>query len=316
MNAGTFVMDLTIPCAWPPTTLVNVFDGQFEKSRVCVVACPSGTLHLQVHSAAGTADCETPRLALPDFAFLKVAFAWGDGSSPTIAINGQLIACYTNTPQVPVVVIAKSHPSTGFRIPLEFAVPSSCDAVEQNLLRSILELQQRVAETDKFNLLQAAAILRRLLLDASPVIHLANKEYKASLRFPVVDERSTTNVDLGPVFTLINFCPDFADTAEISLLSLDKLLAKAVLRDNERDFSVRDVIKVCANLKGGIHFGEPESQEEKSLIRLDEKYLVFFSEASLAALPGIVWSVIVGLRPLVDAIFAKYGAIGGALQVR
>jgi hypothetical protein len=309
LKPGTLAIALTIPCTWPPTTLLNVFDGQLETSRVLIVACPTGTLHFQIHSASGTAECETPPLALPDFAFLKIAFAWGDGLSPGIAINGELIACYTNTTQLPVVVIAKNHPSTGFRKPLEFAVPSTCDAVEQNLLRSILELQQRVAATDTFNLLQAAAILRRLLLDASPVIHLANKGHRASLRFPVVDEHRTRNVDLGPVFTFINFCPDFAATDEIGLLSLDKLLATAVLRDNERNFSVREVIKVCANLKGGIHFDQPESQEEKALIGLDKKYLVFFSEASIATLPSIAWSVIAGLRPLVDAILTKHQAV-------
>ena len=71
-------------------------------------------------------------------------------------------------------------------------------------------------------------------------------------------------------------------------------------------FTVRDVIDVCANLKGGIHFDDPVSQAEQSLIKLDRTYLPFFVDASLAALPGIAWTVVVGARPLIETVLRKH----------
>jgi hypothetical protein len=79
-----------------------------------------------------------------------------------------------------------------------------------------------------------------------------------------------------------------------------------VLHDQARAFTVRDVIDVCANLKGGIHFGQPVSQTDQALIKLDQNYLPFFVDASLAALPGIAWTAIAGARALIDAIQRKY----------
>lgn len=307
MNEGTVSVDFTVPTAWPPNAAVNVFDGVADGSTLRVSANPHGTLKFDVHREQEHIVYETPRLPLPDFAFLKVAFAWGGASGIGCAINGKLVSESTESP---IDLKATSHPPTGFRRQLTFAIPAGCNDVEQSLLRFILDLQGRIATNDRFNLREASAILRRLLLDAHPVLHLANRVHRQRLRFPFVVERHVKDVDEEPAFQFLNLCPDFADPAEIQMLNLDELLAKPVLRDHERAFTVRDVIDVCANLKGGIHFGEPESQAEESLIKLDTNYLPFFVDASLAALPGIGWTTIVGTRSLTEAILDKctYGA--------
>jgi len=210
----------------------------------------------------------------------------------------------------PIDLKAIGHPPTGFRRQLTFTIPAGCIDVKQSLLRSILDLQARIATDDRFNLREASAILKRLPLHAHPVLHLANRVHRQKLRFPFVVERHVKDVDEEPAIQFLNLCPDFADPAAIQMLTLDEFLAKAVLRDHERAFTVRDVIDVCANLKGGIHFGEPESQAEESLIQLDTNYLPFFVDASLAALPGIGWTTIVVTRSLTEAILDKtvYGA--------
>lgn len=73
---------------------------------------------------------------------------------------------------------------------------------------------------------------------------------------------------------------------------------------------MRDVIDVCANLKGGIHFDDPTSQSEESLIKLDKSYLPFFVDVSFAVLPGIGWTTISGTHPLVEAILGSVSPIG------
>lgn len=303
MDEGTLAIDVTLPSAWPPSGAVNLFVGMAEGATLEVTARPAGTLHFQVKGATGDIAYETPRLALPDFAFLKVAFAWGRADGIGCAINGTLV---TDPVEEPVKLNAKSHPPTGFRKQALFQVPDACNDTERSFLRFVLDLQARVSVKDRFNLLEASAILRRLLLDARPILHLVNREHRLKLRFPFIPERQLKDTGEGPVFQFMNLCPEFADPDEVQLLTLDAFLGTEVLRDQARTFTVRNVIDVCANLKGGIHFDEPVSQTDKSLIKLDQNYLPFFVDASLAALPGISWTIVVGARALIEAIQRKH----------
>lgn len=304
MDNGTLAIDVTVPGAWPPSTAVTLFDGMAEGATLEVTARPAGTLHFQVKGAAVDLAYESPRLILPDFAFLKVALTWGRADGIGCAINGTLV---TDQVEDPFKLIAKSHPPTGFRRQLLFQVPSTCSDAERSLLRFVLDLQARVGVKDRFNLLEASAILRRLLLDARPVVHLVNREHRLQLRFPVIPKRQVKVTGEGPTFEFLNLCPEFAEPSEVQLVALDTFLGTEVLRDRAQAFTVRDVIDVCANLKGGIHFGQPLSQTDQSLIKLDQGYLPFFVDASLAALPGIAWAVVSGASPLIYAIQRKYG---------
>ena len=307
MNEGTVLLDLTAPTAWPPSTAVGLFEGKADGCTLAISANTNGILQFNVVSGEDQIVYETPRLELPDFAFLRIAFAWGCVHGIGCAINGQLIS---DIDYGPVALKAASHPPTHFRHQHSFEIPQRCNDVEQSFLRFTLDLQARIASNDRFDLREASAILRRLLLDARPIIHLVNRAYRQKLQFPFVEERHIKEVSKGPAFQFSNLCPDFADPAEIQMLTLDAFLAKPVLWNQERSFTVRDVVDVCANLKGGIHFGEPVSQEEKSLIKLDKNYLPFFIDASLAALPGIGWTTINGTRSVIDAILTAQTRAG------
>lgn len=299
MNEGTILLDLTVPTEWPPNDTVKLFEGMADGATVLIYACPNQTLHFDVRSEQYKVGYDTPLLVLPDFAFLRIAFAWGCDDGPSCAINGQLI----NPAEKELVELrAFRQQPTYLRNQLNFNIPKHCSDVEETLLRFVLDLQARIVVRDRFNLREASAILRRLLLDARPIIHLVNRNYRQKLWFPFIEERHINKVPDGSTFRFVNLCPEFADPAEIELISLDKFLAVPVVWDKERSFTVRDVIDVSANLKGGIHFDEPVSQEQRSLIKLDKRYLPDFVDASFAALPGIGWSTISSARPLVDEI--------------
>jgi len=306
MNEGTLVLDLTIPSTWPPPNPINVFDGLADQTTIQITATPAGILHFHATDGNENVSFETPNLVLPDFACLKVAFTWDSADGVGCAINGVLV---TEPINGPVTLNAKSEPPTGFRSPAAFQVPEPCNDSERSFLRFILDLQSRVGIKDRFNLLEASAILRRLLLDAHPIIHLVNREYRQQLLFPIVAERQVKDLGEGASFHFVNLCPDFADPAEIQHLKFDAFLGTEVLRDSKQAFTIRDVIDVCANLKGGIHFDEPASKSQQSLIELDKNYFPFFVDASLAALPGIAWTVVVGARPLIQAILKKHGHV-------
>ena len=208
MNEGTLAIDVTVPSAWPPLAPFRLFEGVAEGATLEVNARPAGTLHFQVKVGNNEMSYETPRLLLPDFAFLKLAFAWGKTDGIGCAINGMLL---TESTDEFIKLDAKSHPPAGFRSQRAFHVPETCSDIERSFLRFLLDLQTRVLVKDRFNLLEVSAILRRLLLDARPILHLVNREHRQQLRFPFASERQVKDTGEGPVFQFMNLCPDFAD---------------------------------------------------------------------------------------------------------
>ena len=307
MYGGTLFLEITVPSWWPPQSDVVIFSGVVDTAKIQLSVTPAGQLHFRVNSEYGSNEYETPRLSLPNYPSLKVAFAWGQGDGISCALNGKSLS---EQDSEPVVLECKSHPPTGFRNHDAFQIPASCEVVEQSFLRFILDLQHRIAVHNRFDLLEASAILRRLLIDARPILHIVNRSYHERLRFPIVHrDPELLYVQAGekPSFDHLALSPVFADPSDIRLLKFDEFLGTPALHGSQGTYTVRDVIKVCANLKGGIHFDDPSTSVEQTLLELDKNYLPFFIDASLVSLPDIAWAAINGSRPLIEAILKRHG---------
>lgn len=306
MYGGTLFLEVTVPTSWPPETTVLVFSGAVRNAQIQIFVRPDRKLLFLVNSECDSDAYETPPLTLPSYPCLKVAFSWGQEHGIRCAINGALLCDETLEP---IVLDCKSHPPTGFRDPVAFQIPTGCEDVEQSFLRFILDLQQRIAVNNRFDLLEASAILRRLLVDARPILHIVNRSYRERLRFPIATRDHELLYDQAgqkPEFDHVALSPTYADLNCIKYLTLDEFLCAPALFGFQRAFTVCEVIKVCANLKGGIHFGDPKSSLEESLIALDKDYAPFFIDASLASLPDIAWAAINGCRPLTEAILRRH----------
>jgi len=70
------------------------------------------------------------------------------------------------------------------------------------------------------------------------------------------------------------------------------------------NYSVSDVIKACAHIRGGVHSGVANSEKEKGILDLDEVLEVGGVDATLATLKGIMKISIKGLEPLVARVKA------------
>jgi hypothetical protein len=57
----------------------------------------------------------------------------------------------------------------------------------------------------------------------------------------------------------------------VATLNLDTFLATPVLAAHGKDYTVLQVIKFLTNVEGGVHRGEPESQEEAELAALSDE---------------------------------------------
>lgn len=306
MGERTIVFELSIPTEWPPRAEVPVYTGRLENADLRVTARPDGRLQFLCLQGANSYESTTPELDMPDFANVKVAFSWGGESIARVAINGILFTPKILESGERIKINSRDRVATGLRVILVVQMPQNLTIEEERFIRFLLELQERIARADRVHLLEASAILRRLLLDAHPLTHLVNRDYQCELLFPVVPKEPSENALTGSTYTYINLSPLYAAPNEIAWLTLDSFLSQVAVRGEDAAFSVRDVIGICANIKGGIHFDKPKSEAADQLLKLDHKFHPAHIEASLHALADLSWCVIQGLKPLISEILARH----------
>jgi hypothetical protein len=90
-----------------------------------------------------------------------------------------------------------------------------------------------------------------------------------------------------------------AQTIEVNL---EGFLKAPCLRLEGKTATVRDLIKACANVKGGVHLGRARTSEEDLVLDWDRAFRVIGEEPSLVAIAGVCRVGLSGIEPLVRAI--------------
>jgi hypothetical protein len=149
---------------------------------------------------------------------------------------------------------------------LSILVPPKGPAVtvdpEKLLLKSLDDLRSRLAAGRHYDMLRAAAIIRQLILDTSPLVHAANRAHQLKIRFLLPSATPIDGTDRD--FALRGYGGGPGPRREASL---DDFLAYDILRLNADVYTTRDIIRAAALKEGGVHF---EGQSEPRLVRLSE----------------------------------------------
>lgn len=306
MSEGTVLLEFTVPADWPVSTGARVYSGVHEGSTISVDAGADSKLRFTCVNDNNRHEFITPKLKMPGFSNLKAAFAWG-ADGPMVAINGILFSEEVCRSGEVVSITSKDVETTRLREPLVVNVPHGLDLAEERLIRSLVELQERIAKADRIHLLEASAILRRLLLDAHPLVSRVNREYRLKLRYPTIVNTPVEVPEAAATYSYLNLAPLVSAKGSVVELSLDEFLSQPVVV-GERSYSVKDVIVFCANTKGGVHFDDPKSSTSKELLELDGVHLPELIDASLHAIADLSWCIVQGLRPLVMKIEAEHAA--------
>lgn len=154
-----------------------------------------------------------------------------------------------------------------------------------------------------YDLIRVAALLRQVFLDDHPLISLVNRKYKIKLlvavpNLPAIPVRSEGLTLRG--FRLVS--------GEQTLLSPQKFLKLECVMLNGYSYTVADVIKICANKRGGVHFDPTLNAKENALIsyHLPENGLIFgrggLDNPALFSIMQIVPPALQFIRPLVFGI--------------
>jgi hypothetical protein len=158
-------------------------------------------------------------------------------------------------------------------------------------------------------LLDIAAILRHLLVDKQTLVDVVNQEYRLQIRFKVfrsaseiAQESPMPGAESTFVFTGTTW-PPFAPLKEIKK---DEFLDFDLLYLNETRFTVKQIIKFCANQLGGIHFERNSSDPEDHILRkLNNAFQIAGASTALSSLQLIGKTTIVALEELYNLVIGN-----------
>ncbi|CAN7432565.1 hypothetical protein [Brucella pseudogrignonensis] len=152
-------------------------------------------------------------------------------------------------------------------------------------------------------LLDAAASLRKLLMDAKPLVHRINRKHQIQLSFPV-DNRSDKIWDAMPVKPVYmssgtGFLPERSQR-----VSLDNFLRSELIRVSEGKITIGEYIKFIANNKGAIHFDENiKSDKLNSASAIGSTFLIGSAiPLPLYHMKNISRAAVIGLTPLYETV--------------
>lgn len=225
---------------------------------------------------------------------LYVEMTW-DESSITLNINFVPISPNRDLPPIQLPPSRKNE-AARTRVPI-LPHPKAASEAEKVFLVKLSELHAARISPKQENLLRASAALRLLLLDG--LLHEVNRNIRAKVAFEI---HTTGDLPVKFEHRYNQPDPDIFPGCVVESLTLDKFLANPVIHSATEKGTIRDLIAVWANSKGGVHFGPPKEGSESMIQAFDTDTMVLTSPASFALLAGICNITLKALLPLAERI--------------
>jgi hypothetical protein len=177
-------------------------------------------------------------------------------------------------------------------------------------LATIDDLERLANAGDAYSMLRASAMLRQLLLDTHPLVHVVNRKLRVKFSFTVCGRAFTRavlkmNPDLFCALDGIHAASSgMPNTAEN--LKLQEFLAEPILKVGSQLLTVRDLIEVSANALGGVHF-DPKRADTEALAVFSAQVKVREQSLDAAQMRPLVLAVLDGLAPVTQAVRREQG---------
>lgn len=172
--------------------------------------------------------------------------------------------------------------------------------------RTVQRLDEIVRDGfDEYAALESSGLVRKLLIDESPLLHQVNRQRRRRVRFEVAGNVAyeTELFKDGPMV----WVPGAALSPRLSImahftvrsLTLDQFLAHRAMFVAGHDVSVHDVIVQLAHIEGGVHAGTPKTDVEHLLQQANAQLGISGMGSVANSMQGIADVVVVALQPLV-----------------
>jgi hypothetical protein len=171
--------------------------------------------------------------------------------------------------------------------------------------KTLADIEARLLETDPYEILLIAALLRKLFFDDLPLVDQVNRTYRLKLEFEVtVPVNKPAEGDKESIWSVQDgLDPETAlPFKQRELLSRDQFFKKAVTMVNGCTYTVRDVVLFEANIAGAVHAGAPKNDKERALHAIGETLHLGGYAPSLRQLQAIARVSLRALAPLRHAI--------------
>lgn len=297
---GSLFAVVVLPSPWPPPETVELLAKEDNGQRVALSVDSRGSFTAAFSEEGRIIQaCTFASLDVEGASRHIICLTWSS-TDIRFRINGVEIP-----PDAPDIQ-AFHLPSKGDRAnPIAPVLPSldlSAGGTEEEcfFLSTLADIDRKVVNGDRYSLIRAAGLLRQLLLDR--LVHVVNRKYRAPIEFSTID--FTTPPPIKPEVHWQTLDPSRFPGAPTVTCSLDQFLAAPCLQWKSTNATVKDLIRACANAKGGIHLGKAKTGEEQLLLDWDIVFSMAENEPSLSALAGICRVVLVGLRSLAENIMA------------
>lgn len=181
--------------------------------------------------------------------------------------------------------------------------------VDELFTRTLADLERRTTVTDEYEALLSAGLLRKLLLDKTPLMDKVNSNLRMKVRFAINGESAYERAvhEDGPMFWSLGEAIDPDIPAPPGLwapfnATRDQLLARRVLRVHGNWVTVRDLIDQLAHIEGAVHSEDPKNQREEVLREVARHIYVNGLPVGVRQVQSIGRVVVRGLAPLAVAI--------------
>jgi hypothetical protein len=136
-------------------------------------------------------------------------------------------------------------------------------------IRTLDDLAMRVQSEDAYDTLMIAFLLRRLLLDSTPLMDHVNRRRKIKIKFTISNTLFDWNEDFLAAESADDILPG-KGPGEDKVLSRDQFLAERVMLVDMPEvgrhvLTVKDLIGLVAYVDGGVHLGDPNTAKQKAV---------------------------------------------------
>lgn len=296
---GTIVAVVIRPNPWPPQTPQPLLVQKRDNAQVVLSADCSGHILVTLTRESVERNRAFGPFEVPGAARIILTLTW---SRTHIALHINGVEVGESIVLAAQLGISPSNPgvrtSAPFRAGLKLR--SGVTEAEQLFLSTLVDLDQKVTLSTKYSLIRAAGLLRQLLKDGTPLVHVVNRQYRLALNFETIE--FTKEPPGNPEAHWCILDPEPFPGARTQTCTLQQFLAAPCLEWNGQRASVGDLVSACANAKGGVHLGRAKVGIEQLLLDWDEVVTVLGEEPSLRAIKGVSRVALRGLTDLAKAV--------------
>jgi hypothetical protein len=296
---GTVAAVAVFPSPWPPPVPVELLAREQDGTRVVLSADTRGCLLVSFHRGAKQQTHEFGPLPIPAAARVVLVLSWSP-AQVSLALNGvELEGREVGAQQPQLPSRGAGIPPMGLLFP-HLKSGAGVSEAEQLFVSTVIDIDRKAVAGDHYSLIRASGLLRQLLLDDTPLVQTVNRIHRLRLQFRTIDFTLPPPIEPEAHWMVLDPSP-FPGARTIACTCL-QFLAAPCLKWKHKVARVKDLIRACANAKGGVHLGKAKTADEQLVLDWDEVVTVLGEQPSLRAIAGVCRVALRGLGTLVDAI--------------